>query len=243
MTYIRDHPDNATIQASTARFLIDGGEAEAAAVLLACDLVAQWYGNGVADIILRAPRAVYDILTDLVDITAVKIKDTIALVIPTYYRLDEFHIRAELVTADESWRDDLLKIARGEDVSNQAVNAAGVHIRTWNNLRFRSQSEIRIASALEGLGVMFLPNCMARLSTPGGRANREADFLIIDNGRMGILEVDGEPFHPPSRTVHDHERDRLFRSYGITHIEHYDANRCYDDAAGVVTEFLALLRR
>jgi hypothetical protein len=26
---------------------------------------------------------------------------------------------------------------------------------------------------------------------------------------LGILEVDGEPFHPPSRTTADHTRDRI----------------------------------
>lgn len=90
--------------------------------------------------------------------------------------------------------------------------------------------------------MLFLANCRARLgTTPLERKNREPDFLICDRARWGVLEVDGEPFHPPSRTVEDHERDRLFRSHGITTIEHFEATRCYKEPDSVVAEFLRLL--
>lgn len=79
---------------------------------------------------------------------------------------------------------------------NQAVEA--VSARIWNNLRFRSESEVRIAQALDRAGVLFLPNCKARLGSPEGRRNRESDFMICYEGKWGILEMDGEPFHPLS---------------------------------------------
>ena len=75
------------------------------------------------------------------------------------------------------------------------------------------------------------------------RGNREPDFLVCKDGKWGVLEVDGEPFHPPSRTVQDHERDRLFRAYGVRVVEHFDASRCFEEADGVVAEFLAILAR
>src|SRR5260221_503562 len=106
-----------------------------------------------------------------------------------------------------------------------------------------SASSFKIAEALDKANVLFLPNCKARLGIPSSRENREADFLICTDGKWGILEVDGEPFHPPSRTVYDHERDRLFRSHGIRVVEHYDATKCYNEPDTVVQEFLQMLNK
>jgi hypothetical protein len=112
---------------------------------------------------------------------------------------------------------------------------------TWKNLRFRSQSEVRIAQALERAGALFLPNCMAHLQGLDGPENKEADFLVCHNGKWGILEVDGEPFHPPKRTAQDHERDRLFRAHGIRVVEHFTATDCYNEPGSVVGRFLEIL--
>ncbi len=125
--------------------------------------------------------------------------------------------------------------------SNQAADAA--EVRVWQHLRFRSESELRVAQALDRAGVLFLPNCKARLGPANRRENREPDFLICAEGKWGILEVDGEPFHPPARTVHDHERARLFKAHGVRVVEHFDAATCYRDPDGVVRQFLELLRR
>jgi very-short-patch-repair endonuclease len=89
---------------------------------------------------------------------------------------------------------------------------------------------------------MFLPNCMARLNGIGGRVNREPDFLVCDGGRWGILEVDGDEFHPPTRTAQDHERDRLFLSHGVRLVQHFDAVDCFTTPRNVVEDFLHLLR-
>lgn len=133
------------------------------------------------------------------------------------------------------------RTAGGNDVSNQAADSA--ETRVWQHLRFRSESEVRIAQALDRAAVLFLPNCKARLGPPRQRENREPDFLICMDGKWGILEVDGEPYHPPTRTVHDHERARLFKAHGIRVVEHFDATACYRDPDAVVRRFLDLLRR
>ena len=61
------------------------------------------------------------------------------------------------------------------------------------------------------------------------------------NGKWGILEVDGAPFHPPSRTTEDHTRDRFFKHHGIKVVEHYDADQCRNFPKLVVDQFLRLL--
>jgi hypothetical protein len=124
---------------------------------------------------------------------------------------------------------------------NQA--AQGKALRIWKNLYFRSQSEIRIAEALDRASVMFFPNCRGRLGLLASRENKEADFLVCHSGKWGILEVDGEPFHPPTLTAQDHARDRAFREHGIRLVEHFDATECYEKAGEVVARFLRLLER
>ena len=84
---------------------------------------------------------------------------------------------------------------------------------------------------------------MARLNHAEGRKNREADFIVLLDGKVGILEVDGEPFHPPSRAAQDHERDRLFKTHGIKVVEHFDAGECFENSDGVVLKFLEILRK
>ncbi len=123
-------------------------------------------------------------------------------------------------------------------ISNQGVNAP----YTWNNLNFRSKTEIKIAEALDQTGVLFLPNCKARLNTPEGRRNLEADFLVCYEGKWGILEVDG-PHHTSLRRVEEQERERLFRHYRILIIERFDAERCYNQPDRIVQEFLQLLKK
>ncbi len=112
----------------------------------------------------------------------------------------------------------------------------------WNGLNFRSQSEHLIAEALERAKVMFLPNSRVRLGTVK-RGTMEPDFLICHKGKWGILEVDGEPFHPPTRTTQDHRRDRGFQNHGVKLVHHYDATECRTNPDKVVAEFLGLLEK
>ena len=236
--------------ASAASFLIEGQEEDAASVLLSCSLSVWESGDTwfVGDEVTRAlhvkltcPRVAYEILCDDNCSITRAIRHALEAVIPDDTYIRHLTVHAELIDIDSDWRTELLEIARGKGVYNQAVMAKSVRI--WKNLRFRSQSEVRIAQALDRMDVLFLPNCMARLGSAAGRRNREADFLICYEGKWGILEVDGEPFHPPTRTVKDHERDRLFRSHGILVVEHFDASKCYKNPEKVVETFLKILKR
>jgi hypothetical protein len=231
------------------RFLVDGGEEDAASVLLACSLEISPSGDTglVGDEVhqavhvkLMGPRAAYDFLNDPGHPTTQIIRRALEAVLPKKTYIKHFTVHVQRIPIDPNWRDELLQIARGVGVHNQA--AQGRALRIWNNLYFRSQSEIRIAEALDRAGVLFFPNCRGRLGL-SIRENREADFLICHNGRWGILEVDGETFHPPSRTVQDYARDRAFREHGVRLVEHFDATRCYERSDEVVGRFLRLLER
>ncbi len=115
--------------------------------------------------------------------------------------------------------------------------------RTWSGMRFRSESELRLAQALDRAGVLFFPDALARLGPPRARQNREADFLVCWQGAWGILEVDGAPFHGQDRAVVDVERDQLFLQHGLVVIEHVDAAHCFAAPDRVVAAFLALLQQ
>jgi hypothetical protein len=244
-------PSGDWVLANVARFLIDGGEEDAASVALSCS-VALWESGDTwyaGDEVLSAlhvefsgPRVAYEILKSDKHSVTRAVKKALEAVLPTGTYLKHLTAKMEPVEVDPDWRSELLEIARGRGVNNQIASLpADSRIRTWNNLRFRSESEIRIAKALDAAGVMFLPNCRARVTSAAGRRNREADFLVCQRGKWGVLEVDGEPFHPPSRTVEDHERDRLFRGHGVRVVEHFDANRCFENPEAVVREFLEIL--
>lgn len=110
----------------------------------------------------------------------------------------------------------------------------------WNHLRFRTVGEVRIAQALDAAGVLFLPNCRARLGDDGKRENREPDFLVCHKGKWGMLEIDGRS-HTPTRAVEDHDRDRLFKLHGVRVVEHFDDAECFENAPGVVARFLRIL--
>jgi hypothetical protein len=242
-------PPAEQLHASAVAFLLEGGGEEAAAVLLGCSLSAwptgqDWIEEDVQvglRVELAGPRDVYEMLCDGGHLITVAIREALAAVLPAHLVLYDLSVRAELVNVDPGWRHRLLEAARGDGVHNQAGgNGAG---QVWNDLRFRSRSEVCIAQALDRAGVLFLPNCRARLGPPPGRETREADFLVCQDGRWGILEVDGEPFHPASRAAEDHARDRLFRLQGVPVVEHFDAAECRRDPGGVVRRFLEVLGR
>ncbi len=112
----------------------------------------------------------------------------------------------------------------------------------WQHLYFSSISEAKIAQALDRAGVLFFPNCVGRLTTIQGRRNRECDFLVCNEGVWGNLEVDGEPFHPPSRATEDHKRDGFFLDHGVW-VHRFDSNECFNSPDDVVRRFLERLNR
>lgn len=266
-------PEPDVVLASAIRFLLAAQERDEATMLSCCSLsvesvvtAVEYPDSAYAELTLRGPRPVYELARtwqahceslcssyegyrayevadtetrackDILD----RIANALKAVLPPPIERAIINYRAELVDLDADWRHELQEIARGKKVHNQAIDADKVMI--WANHRFRSQAEIKIAEALERAKVLFFPNCKARLGF-SSRENREPDFLVCSKGRWGILEVDGELFHPPSRTVDDHERDRLFQAHGIKIVQHFDAGECYESADAVVKKFLFLLDR
>ena len=110
-----------------------------------------------------------------------------------------------------------------------------------DGLRFRSCAETRIHDALKRHPVLFFPNAAAVFGGDLEGKKREADFLVCSGGKWGMLEVMGEPYHPPVTAMRDHERARSFKDFGLRVIEFYDAARCLREPEMVVDDFLRRL--
>ncbi len=127
----------------------------------------------------------------------------------------------------------------------QSVNNNNPYMKEpvrWEGMSFNSMPERKIAEALDRAGVMYLPNCLARVGTPSQRLNRFPDFLICFEGKWGILEVDGRKHHN-GRATEDYERNRIIEKHGgIAYFTRYDYERCVADPDGVVKEFLDILK-
>jgi Pentapeptide repeats (8 copies) len=148
-----------------------------------------------------------------------------------FYQTD---LNKSIVTEDNAKSDE--KIIKAEDRNNQGIlSNPEERIYHWNDLRFHSQEQVKIAEALDRTSVLFFPNSKARLTTPAGRQNQEPGFLIFHQGKWGILEI----WHPD--TEKDETRDQLLASQGISIIQYFEANRCSEEPDRIVQEFLDIL--
>lgn len=155
--------------------------------------------------------------------------------------------RVKLLEVDDDWKNAARNLILEKGISNQGditelmFRKSGKTPYIYNEIKFASQSEIRIAQELELQKVLFFPLPLAVRAETGKffEDHREVDFLICDNGLWGILEVS---YHP-NRFEKDSEKDKWFKKSGILCVEHYSAEKCYKSSKQVVAEFLSVLRK
>lgn len=242
--------DQDRILASAVAYLIEGGDDHLAEQLSFCKVAEYFtehvddYGDGRVEfqmgIRLVGPRIACELINEVSLEQRVIIK-ALEAALPYGEHLRSVEARATVHAPDAHWRTELQEVAKGKGISNQASGADTNHL--WQGFKFRSATEIKIAEALDRAGVLFFPLAKARVVTPNGRMNVEPDFVICHEGRWGILEVDGEPFHPPERSAIEHDRDRLFRRHGVVCVERFDSKKCYANPDRTVEEFLLLMEK
>jgi len=157
----------------------------------------------------------------------------------------EFRVR--LTDTEENWREVVKELVANAKDPNQGVLTEKIFARTgkqpfvYNEMKFASQSEIRIAQEFERRKVLFFPLPLAIRAGTGNlfEDHREIDFLICQDGVWGILEV---AYHP-DRYEQDKQKDIWFKQSGILCVEHYTAERCYSESSAVVIEFLSILAK
>jgi hypothetical protein len=241
--------DSDRFVASIARFLIEGDEREEARLLLACvveseaNIEYEQYGPDRHELVITfyGPRKVYDLLRNDSSNLYRAFRHAVEAMMPARFDYPVIRARAAIVEPNSAdWRNELLAVLDGRDVDNQAIGFNAT--RTYEGLRFRSESEVRVAQALDRAGVMYVPNCRSRIGSPDRRRGCEADFLVMDNGRWGVLEVDGEEWHA-GLASRDHERDRPFHFHGAHKVQRFDAGECFENPDAIVEKFIALLRK
>lgn len=112
-------------------------------------------------------------------------------------RFSEVAIVPRSAPADGS-RQAALDYLTGAGITNQGrVRSTAIASRECDGLLFRSEPEIFLYRALKRIGVTFAP---LPVFLRGGEtyARLEPDFIIIKDGIVMVVEVDGDSFHHES---------------------------------------------
>ncbi|MEO8611639.1 MAG: hypothetical protein ABI690_27315 [Chloroflexota bacterium] len=235
---------------NTNQLLLARGKIEAVGLLTTLDFKiydgTNDFGDDFCVLDARVPLSQYEYLRSLIaDLESLtkytEIFENIASIINEIIPYD-YYIRFITCTLDPSippdnWRSDLSNTITALS-SNQALftfqnSAKLIH----DGLNFRSKTEIKIYDGLVKRGLLVLPLPVAVMGKP--RAYKEPDFVVCYNGKMGILEIHGDKWHPPETAAKEHERRREFTKLGISVYEIFGADRCWNDPNGVIDEFMA----
>ena len=124
----------------------------------------------------------------------------------------------------DDWQEKAKAWLAGKHVTNQGrVRSENLASRSSDGLLFRSQPEIHLYKALKSLGVSFAP---LPVFIRGGQHYRriEPDFVILKDGIVMVVEVDGDTVHQETPTE-AHNRTTMLVHEGA-HVERVSASDC-----------------
>ena len=145
------------------------------------------------------------------------------------------------VTLDDNIELDEDVIDSEEGGDRQLDDNSDERVYYWNGLKFYSDAEVKIAEALDRLSLLFFPQPQLRLNTSEGRQNQQPSFVIVYQGKLGILQIDDEQCSQVESEAREVQSDFAFNSQDIRIVQHYDANRCRQESDRLVQEFLGIL--
>jgi len=188
------------LMSTLARMFAKEGLAREVAVLTASDAHFEWqdsdFGITYYRIIFTVPLHLYDQVKDHIDEIQQIFLERIWLITRA---IQDEQIRQILIVPkmvkDSEWRSKAIAWLNGQHINNQGrVRSDNVAPRTFEGLLFRSQQEILLFKALRSSGISIAP---LPVFTRGGKEYQriEPDFVIIKEGVMLVVEVDGDTFH------------------------------------------------
>lgn len=210
----------------------------------------------ISSILVKLPFSHYSIIINNEKMQEVLREHFLAVAagyVPNWKKVDFFienfpiYYRVKLLDIEEDWQKTIkFLITKSKDlnqgiVSGKVFAREGKEMLNYNEMKFASQSEIRIAQELERRSVLFFPLPLGVRHETGQcyKDHREVDFLVCIDGTFGILEVSRHQ----GRYEMDKEKDAWFKKSGILCIEHYPSEKCYQQPSFVVDEFLTILSK
>lgn len=153
-----------------------------------------------------------------------------------------FAISTELVM-DPDWREKAKAWISGQGVTNQGrARSDNIAPRMTDGLLFRSLPEIYLYRAFKSLGISFAP---LPVFVRGGETYRriEPDFVVLKDGVIMIVEVDGDTVHKES-PLEAHNRTTMLAHEGA-HVERVNANECasFEKATACAQRLLGILQK
>ncbi len=125
---------------------------------------------------------------------------------------------------DPNWRNNIAEAIKGTDVNNQGrAHSQNIAKLKFEGLLFRSEPEILLYKALKATGIPLAPlPVFVRGGTTFSRV--EPDFVLIKDGAVVFVEIDGSAFHKES-PADAHYRVKPFQDEGVI-IERIKAEHC-----------------
>jgi hypothetical protein len=163
--------------------------------------------------------------------------------VPIFECIVKFIIVPEL-PEDDRWREKAKSWVDGKGVSNQGrARSDNVAPLMCDGLLFRSPHEINLYRALRAVGVSFAP---LPVFVRGGRTYRriEPDFVILKDGIVMIVEVDGDTVHRES-PQEAHDRVTMLLHEGA-HVERVNATKecaTAEQARACATKILSVIEK
>lgn len=236
---------------TTIAYLMELNFHEIAGLLVESELNLYYGTNGFEnEIIIDLPISTYNIV-EKSDYYKKEISEAVNKVVRKHINGQNYEypvdFRMRLINIEENWKEKVKELISNFKDPNQGNITEVVFKRKgkspyiYNEMKFASKSEIKIALELEEKKVLFFPLPLAVRADTSNifEDHREVDFLICQNGIWGILEV---AYHP-DRFEKDSEKDMWFKKSGILCIQHCTAERCFNSPKEVVAEFLEILEK
>jgi hypothetical protein len=233
----------------TALFLHEQGDVQVAALLLDVEGLEWVPGNRFGDWMdarLLVPGWLMERFTeDLLE----RIRSVLIDVAERYdVEARYVYVGPALPRLGSDWRDDLQKHLTAKDVTNHAARVSNPkpELRR-DSFTFDSREELRVYEALKRAQAALPADAtIAIFPLPLGRVGIgntwTPDFLVVRDGKAGLIEVDGP--HHRGRLAADSTRDRHWRNSGFVHMERILVEETSQDTEldSLIRAFLKRLR-
>jgi len=146
------------------------------------------------------------------------------------------------IVEDAEWRTKANEWLRGAKSNQGRVRSDNVAPLSADGLLFRSQPEINFYHALKSKGISFSP---LPVFVRGGSAYHrlEPDFVVVYEGLIFIVEIDGDSFHPET-PAEAHARTKILQNEGCI-VERIQASTCnsYESARREVETLIQSIKK